>query len=178
MLKIVGSISTVTNHFTNILIIGGSYGGLTALKTIRDLLKTKQTENKLKVGNEKLKITMIEPREGFLNLIAIPRTLVDMNFARTQYFNYSDIGGLGIHKVIDSEGNIKAVNNEEDEHDGFEITCIQGKVLNVGENEAEFTIDGDKIKKMKFDYVIWHQEEIETILLLQLERPKRDFLMK
>lgn len=65
MLQMVGKISAVKSHFTNILIIGGSYGGITSVKIIRDLLKTRQTEDKLKGGDEKFKITMIEPKEGF-----------------------------------------------------------------------------------------------------------------
>lgn len=143
------------SHFTNILIIGGSYGGVTALKTIRDLLKTKQEENKLNGGDEKFRVTMIEPRDGFLNLIAIPRTLVDMEFCNSQYYKYSEIGGLGIHKVIDSKGEVLTMNNEEDKHDEFEICCIQGKVTNVTEKQATFKIgDQEKTQAIDFDYVI------------------------
>ena len=49
---------------------------------------------------------------------------------------------------------LEATNNEEDKNDLFEITCIQGKVLNVGEKEANFTINGDESRNIKFDYVI------------------------
>ncbi|CAG87657.1 DEHA2E02574p [Debaryomyces hansenii CBS767] len=176
MLQMVGKISAVKSHFTNILIIGGSYGGITSVKIIRDLLKTRQTEDKLKRGDEKFKITMIEPKEGFLNLIAIPRTLVDMDFARTQYFKYTDIGGLGIHKVIDANGNIKATNNEEDKNDLFEITCIQGKVLNVGEKEANFTINGDESRNIKFDYVILASGRDRNYPVTPAGRTKKEFL--
>lgn len=176
MLKIVGKISTIKSHYTNILIIGGSYGGLTSLKIIRDILKSKQTENKLRGGNEKLKITMIEPREGFLNLIAIPRTLVDMEFSSTQYFKYTDIGGLGIHRVIDAAGNIKVTNNKEDKDDLFEVTCIQGKVLNVGEKEANFTINGDESRNIKFDYVILASGRDRNYPITPAGRTKEEFL--
>ncbi|CUM55972.1 uncharacterized protein AC631_05402 [Debaryomyces fabryi] len=176
MLKIVGKISTIKSHYTNILIIGGSYGGLTSLKIIRDILKSKQTENKLRGGNEKLKITMIEPREGFLNLIAIPRTLVDMEFSSTQYFKYTDIGGLGIHRVIDAAGNIKVTNDKEDKDDLFEVTCIQGKVLNVGEKEANFTINGDESRNIKFDYVILASGRDRNYPVTPAGRTKEEFL--
>lgn len=176
MLQFVSKISTMKSHFTNILIIGGSYGGLTSVKIIRDLLKSKQTENKLGGGDEKFKITMIEPREGFLNLIAIPRTLVDMEFAPSQYFKYTDIGGLGIHRVIDANGNIKFANNKEDKDDLFEITCIQGKVLNVGENEANFTINGGDKRNIKFDYVILASGRDRNYPVTPAGRTKEEFL--
>lgn len=138
------------SSFTNILIIGGSYGGITALKTVRDLLKMKQAQNKLN-GDEMFRVTMIEPRDGFLNLIAIPRTLVDLSFGKTQYYKYTDIGGLGIHRVIDDQGNVEFT--REDKDDRFEITTIQGKVLNVDENKATFKI-ANEVRSINFDYVI------------------------
>lgn len=154
--------------FTDILIIGGSYGGASSLKLVTDLIKEQNLETKIK-------ITLIEPKQGFLNLIATPCTLVNLDFAKTQYYNFTDIKGFGIHKVVDGDG--KSHIYESDQNSNLEIIHIQGKVTNLSENEGSYKLNNlDEITKLNFLSVILASGRDRNYPITPIGRTKNEFL--
>ena len=70
---------------SKVVIIGGSYAGLAALNTLKLLI----TKNSGAIAKS-ISITLIEPKSGFLNILGLPKSIVNKEFASQQYVPFCD----------------------------------------------------------------------------------------
>lgn len=143
---------TAASFTTNILIIGGSYGGLSALVALKNIFKQRPSTSRVS-------ITLIEPKAGLLNVLGVPRAIVDPEFAKTQYVPLQNLQDLFFdHLVSDDDyvlrelgANVKVENNEH-----LEITYAQGSVTRLEKDSAEYTLNGKTggLAKISFDYCV------------------------
>ncbi|KAK6454980.1 NADH dehydrogenase, internal, ubiquinone [Scheffersomyces xylosifermentans] len=158
------TVTSISTPFTtNILIVGGAYAGLAAIKSLQDHLTQKSTLPQYKSWfddqTSKISITLVEPRAGFLNIIGIPRAIVDPDFAKTQYVAFSELNGLQFDKVISKDEQVaQSLTIEGDSTNGkfgFELTYVQGSVTYLDEHKAQYQLNEDSAKAIiDFDYVI------------------------
>ncbi|KAK6465240.1 hypothetical protein DFJ63DRAFT_316469 [Scheffersomyces coipomensis] len=105
---------------TNILIVGGSYSGLSCLKSLKNHFKHRCSlpqyskvllspdddeigQTQTNYPPKRVSITLIEPKSGLLNVIGIPQSIVDPKFAESQYLNYDNLKGLKFDKIISQD---------------------------------------------------------------------------
>lgn len=82
---------------SRIVVVGGSFGGLAAIKQL-----VKLTENTAR----KVDITLIEPRQGFINVMAMPKAVMDPGFAKDSYVEIQELGLVwNSIKTIDGDVN-------------------------------------------------------------------------
>lgn len=99
--------STPRSLTTNILIVGGSYSGLSTLRAIQLHLSKRLNETD-PTKRKKISITLIEPRNGLLNILGIPKCLTDIEFADTQFIpsincqiaNFPIFSAIPFHNTI------------------------------------------------------------------------------
>lgn len=153
------SINAKDISFTNILVVGGSYAGISFLKGIVNQVR-KENKRKLdsKLNNKKLLITMVEPRCGLLNIIGLPRSILDVEFAKSQFLSFRKIN-LMFDNIYNKYGcymnNQKPVDSFKHQESSLTLNHIQGKVIHLDNKLAEYVLDenGPK-KKIYFDYVV------------------------
>ena len=80
---------TAKSFTTNILIVGGAYSGLSALRSLQlhlaeEIQRFKQEQPSTPI--KKLTLTIVEPRNGLLNILGIPKSIVDSAFAKHNLF--------------------------------------------------------------------------------------------
>lgn len=139
-----------TSLATNILIIGGLYGGLSVLVALKNIFK-------LRPPPSRLSISLIEPKAGLLNVLGVPRAIVDPEFAETQYVPLQNLQDLLFDRlVLDDEyvqrelgAHVKSDNNQH-----IEISYIQGKVGVLRRDSADYTLNGGSLSTIKFDYCV------------------------
>lgn len=81
---------------TNILIVGGSYSGLSALVALKNHFQ--QRPPSLRIS-----ITLIEPKAGLLNVLGVPRAIVDPEFAKTQFVPLQDLHDLYFDHLVSDD---------------------------------------------------------------------------
>jgi hypothetical protein len=72
----------MTADTTRILVIGGSFGGMSFIKKFIELFRQGNVSSKTN-----MEIYLIEPRTGFTDLLVIPRAIIDDKYARVSYMN-------------------------------------------------------------------------------------------
>lgn len=137
---------------TDILIIGGSYAGLSALVALKNHFIERASP-------QKLKVTMIEPRAGLLNILGIPRSIVDTEFAKTQYIQFQNLNDIRFDCLVSNDKYVLENLGQHispDNNNFIEITFVQGVVTGFNESEAEYHLNGDSrnICKINYDYVV------------------------
>lgn len=142
----------VKNISTNILIVGGAYAGLSALVALKNHLRSRN--NTLKVD-----VTLVEPKAGLLNVIGIPRAIVDLEFAKTQYVPFEDLEGLRFHKLISDDGLVCDTLGSHLEDTSlqlnFNFTFIQGTVEDLTSTNAVYSLNNTEGKaNISFDYAV------------------------
>lgn len=150
------SLAALPGNFTNILIIGGSYAGLSFIKNFISQLSASQNGNILPLQpRRKFSITMIEPRSGFLNVIGLPRAIVDTGFAATQYISYDQLNSIKFNNTFKNEKNISTYEAAENKKIGFELNHIQGTVTKMGLNSIEYVMnERPQVSSLGFDYAV------------------------
>lgn len=150
-----------TSFTTNILVVGGAYAGLSAVRSLAYHFnrRIKDPFIKLKLINSRVSITMVEPKSGLLNILGIPRAIVDEDFAKTQYISFEEFYDLKFDKVVSNQPdvlqNIATDQNTGNNEGGFEINFVHGRVTHLDENRAEYQlIESDETATINFDYVI------------------------
>lgn len=137
---------------TNILIVGGSFAGIGAVTALRNAFKESPPATKVS-------ITVVEPRGGFLNLLGIPRTIVDPEFAKTQYVSLDGYKSLFFDRLVSDDEYVLKLAADKIQPGvnlGVEITYVQGKVTKLGRTSAEYALinkTGGK-SNINFDYCI------------------------
>lgn len=138
------------NFPTNVLIIGGAYAGLSALVALKNLLREKQ--------QQKISVTLVEPKAGLLNIIGVPRAIVDTEFARTQYLPYQELQDVRFDQIVSNDEVVvsslgKAV--QPDNNKFIEITYVQGSVTALGIKSAEYVLnESQDTGKIEFDFAV------------------------
>ncbi|ABN66427.2 predicted protein [Scheffersomyces stipitis CBS 6054] len=137
---------------TNILIVGGAYAGLAAINQFRKRLDSNFSDS----NDKKISLTLVEPRAGFLNILGIPKCIVNPEFARNQYITFERFPYLQFDKVYSIDKKMQQqLQEERTKPQPFELDFIHGKINYLDEKSATFTLTGGKEKsKIDFDYVI------------------------
>lgn len=137
---------------TNILVIGGSYGGLSAVVALKNHFK-------LRAPKSRVSVTLIEPKAGLLNVIGVPRAIVDPEFAKTQYVPLLNLQDLAFdHLVSNDEYVLKELGEKvkTDNNSSFELIYTQGSVTSLSRTSAEYSLNNDTEKRgsISFDYCV------------------------
>ncbi|ODV64227.1 uncharacterized protein ASCRUDRAFT_6085 [Ascoidea rubescens DSM 1968] len=73
----------------NILLVGNSFGGYSTLKSlVINLTNTSKTYLNPTNSQLNVNITLLEPRDGLVNILGIPLSIIDPKYAATTYFNF------------------------------------------------------------------------------------------
>ncbi|ODV95985.1 hypothetical protein PACTADRAFT_80063 [Pachysolen tannophilus NRRL Y-2460] len=124
-----------------ILVVGGSYGGNTFLKFFLKLVE------KYEGNSPRFDITLVEPRRGFINILAIPKAVLDPEFAKT---TYATIENMGLpFDFLDSTSTTS--------DSSLRLRYIQGWCHELHENYAIVKpVDNSaELSKYEFDYCIY-----------------------
>lgn len=138
---------------TRLLFVGGSFGGLSAVKSLVRKLMVEGTQHKIE-------ITLIEPRAGLLNVLGIPRAIIDTDFAATTYF-----GAEGFNlKFNNVESNDSSIANKLKEASrnfpsvaNLEVNFIHGKCTSfIDHQNATYSLNSStESKQISFDYCVY-----------------------
>lgn len=137
---------------TNVLIVGGAYAGLAALVALKNHLKERA---KL----QKVSVTIVEPKAGLLNILGIPRAIVDTDFAKTQFVPFENLEDISFDFVIsndafviDTLGKSAKPNN----NDFIEVTYVQGSICDLKSRTASYHLNytPEKLGKIEFNYLV------------------------
>lgn len=152
----VGNIQNITRTATeltaNILIVGGSYSGLSALIALKNHLSQRQLPHKVSVA-------FVEPKAGLLNILGVPRSIVDTEFAKTQFIPFQDLHDISFDKLVsDDQYVIDDLGKHLRPHynDYMEITFVQGSVESLTSKTAQYHLNSDEKTKgtINFDYAV------------------------
>lgn len=146
VLKLVASLTT------NILVVGGSYGGMAFVHILKQQLKEKNV-------TQRLKVTLVDPKAGFLNVLGVPRAIVDPEFAKTQYVPMEQYKLCRFDRLItDDEYVVNKVGPsvEPGVNEEIELTFIQGKITDLQEKAAKYKLNNsDNEENITFDFCIY-----------------------
>ncbi|KAK8438425.1 hypothetical protein ACI3LY_004897 [Candidozyma auris] len=152
MTKISAVTKSATSLATNVLLVGGCYGGLSALVHLRNSLKEKTL-------SKRVNVTLVEPKAGLLNILGVPRAIVDPEFAKTQYVPLDEFRTLHFDHLVSDDKYVLQTAGPKiqpgvNEH--VEVTYVQGKVTKLGKQEAEYSLNGGAggTEKITFDYCV------------------------
>lgn len=151
---------------TNVLVVGGSYAGLSAIKSF--VLQARARFPKGYKRQHPVNVTLIEPRCGLLNVIGIPRAVVDPEFAPTQYVAYDKLHDLEFDATVSRDqllvrrmserGNDDLEGHRPNEYYGLNVSYVQGRVTELKENSADYVLVGEHTDlepaSIAFDYVV------------------------
>ncbi|CCE72555.1 Piso0_000139 [Millerozyma farinosa CBS 7064] len=144
---------------TNILIIGGAYAGLSAVRCLAHHIESIRMDSVYKdvLASHEIHITLVEPRCGLLNILGIPRAIVDTEFARTQYVPFDELEGVQFDRVV-SESVVSSVRADANAGKGYSLTFVHGKVTYVDEEKARYELVKEtgegREGTIAFDYVV------------------------
>ncbi|KAL9562763.1 hypothetical protein ACKAV7_013115 [Fusarium commune] len=113
-------------HTYNILIIGGSYAGLSAAVNLLDLHRGSQPRqsrepyiHQRQLPKHSIKITIIDERDGFYHLVGSPLALFDKEFANKTWVKYQDIPEMHGSLIKHIQGAVT------------EVDCVEKKAVIV-----------------------------------------------
>lgn len=136
---------------TNVLIVGGAYAGLSALVAIKNHLKTRE-------WTKDFSVTLVEPKSGLLNILGIPRSIVDVDFAKTQYVPFQDLNDISFGRLISDDKYVCETLGEklQASESGFCVEYIQGKIEELTSLSAIYSLNNSETERAKiaFDFVV------------------------
>ncbi|ODV80641.1 FAD/NAD(P)-binding domain-containing protein [Suhomyces tanzawaensis NRRL Y-17324] len=157
---------TATSFTTNVLVVGGAYAGLAAVKSLKKHFLERSSDplysTALASKSPKISITLVEPRSGFLNIIGIPKAFVDTEFANTQYVPLDQLHQLTFDRIVSNDGptadslaKVHAASPSSNKDAGIELTYVHGRVTELGTNSATYALNqSQETATIAFDYVI------------------------
>ncbi|CAK9441255.1 uncharacterized protein LODBEIA_P51240 [Lodderomyces beijingensis] len=140
---------------TNILIIGGSYAGLATLRSLQQSISPYHHH-----ADRKISVTLVEPRNGLLNILGIPKSIVDPAFAATQYIPFNKLNHVRFTSIVSAEA------SEFDESwyasaEAIDVNFVHGKITYLDRQQAKYQISADAKQEkeeeegeIRFDYVV------------------------
>ncbi|KAM7210648.1 apoptosis-inducing factor 2 [Rhypophila decipiens] len=104
-----------------ILVIGGSYGGLSAALNLQDLCRGKEPrcgpapdrEHQVEQPQIPIDITIVDERDGFYHAIGGPLVLASEMYAEKAWVKYDEIPALRSPNIRVLQGSVKSVDTEE-----------------------------------------------------------------
>lgn len=144
-------ISEAQDFKTDILIVGGSYAGLSALVALKNHLRDRD--------GRKVTVTLVEPKAGLLNILGIPRAIVDTEFAKTQFVPLENLEDIPFDRLLSADTYVQQHLGTTVQPTGrkyIETTYVQGLVSEIGENSVLYTLNGEtnKVGKISFTYCV------------------------
>ena len=145
---------TMTEETTKILVVGGSFGGLSFLKQFINLVE------KGDVTDKKIQVDLIEPRAGLLNVLGIPRAVIDDVYAKESYFNTENMN-IKFTSVTSSYQDTldrwASAKQTEELPQNLTVNYIQGKVTSfIDDHNVNYQVgDEQDIKRLQFDYCVY-----------------------
>ena len=149
-----------TSLKTNILIVGGSFSGLAVLRLLQTNLQEHFNQARLSSGasndetTKRISITLVEPRNGLLNILGIPKSIVDTEFAKTQYLPFNKLNHVRFNNIVSSEkpevyadkenGETWYVDDDAEEFPDVDVTFVQGTVTYLDDHKAEYVLNDMK----------------------------------
>lgn len=121
-------------------------------------MRGERLDAKLKM--KKVNITMIEPRSGFLNIIGIPRAILDPKFAADQYIPFHKLNNIQFNNIISKNESIlkefKELNTISCRNNSnLELNYVHGRVIRLDNQKAIYELeDNAKTGQIDFDYVV------------------------
>ena len=144
---------------TNILIVGGAYSGLSALRSLQlhlaeQIQRFKQEQPSTPI--KKLTLTIVEPRNGLLNILGIPKSIVDSAFARTQFIPFKDLNNCKFANIFSDTPDEYDISWFGDDNKWLDINYVHGRVTYLDQHKAQYTLGSPVSEKaiIEFDYVI------------------------
>lgn len=136
---------------TDILIVGGSYAGLAALVVLKNHLRER--------SGKKLSVTLIEPKAGLLNILGIPRAIVDNEFAKTQFVPFENLEDIPFDRMLSADPYVQehlGATVQPTGREFIETTYIHGLAVEIGPHAALYTLNGqsDKVGQISFTYCV------------------------
>ncbi|RAH54779.1 apoptosis inducing factor [Aspergillus piperis CBS 112811] len=134
------SIASFTRQF-RVLVVGGSYGGLTAALTLLDLSRGRVARFNSTPDAQPphrqlpIQITVVDERDGFYHLIGTPRALASENYASKTWTKFEDIPALRSPDIRFLRGSVNSVD-------------CQSKVARILDAHTKET------RKEKYDFLI------------------------
>ncbi|KAF9253841.1 hypothetical protein DTO012A7_4947 [Penicillium roqueforti] len=107
-------VRTVSRNF-RVLVIGGSYGGLSAALTLIDLSQGRlprfncNPDAKAPTHRIPIQITVVDKRDGYFHLIGSPKALACEKFAPEAWTRFQDIPGLKCPELKFIQGSVSSV---------------------------------------------------------------------
>ncbi|EGW35474.1 uncharacterized protein SPAPADRAFT_58703 [Spathaspora passalidarum NRRL Y-27907] len=150
--KLAPRINNPMSFSTNILIVGGAYSGLAALRALKTHLSTKlgTVDNKKKIS-----ITLVEPRNGLLNILGIPKAIVNSDFAQTQFIPFNELKDCKFTSVFSNNQDEFTQDYFVEDDDNFQLNFIHGVVTYLDSGKAQYKLNNnDELGIVAFDYVI------------------------
>ncbi|QQK48456.1 Pyridine nucleotide-disulfide oxidoreductase AMID-like, putative [Penicillium digitatum] len=107
-------VRTVSRSF-RVLVIGGSYGGLSAALALLDLSQGRltrfnhSTESETPTHRIPIHITVVDKRDGYFHLIGSPKALACEKFASEAWTRFEDVPGLKSPHLSFIQGRVSSV---------------------------------------------------------------------
>lgn len=145
-------LSKSQSFFTNVLVVGGSFSGLSAVVALKNHLRERG-------GSQKIAVTLVEPKAGLLNVLGVPRAIVDPEFARSQYLPFEELDDLFFDRMISDDKyaleSLRPVIGKT-ANTGMELTYVQGSVTELTTKEAIYQLNGEEsaTNSIAFDYAV------------------------
>lgn len=119
-----------------LLVVGSSFAGISAIKCIMKLAPS---------INRKIQVNVIDPKAGFINILAIPKFIFDTSLAQKWYFDLLKFGVSWNTVWMNKDKNPQKLIEIVDSESNVEFNYIQGYVTNLDLNNA--TISRSKYLK-------------------------------
>lgn len=139
-----------TDFATHVLIIGGLYLGLSALVALKNHLKQRQSQ-------QQVHVTLVEPKAGLLNVLGIPRAIVDTEFAKTQYVPLEELQDVTFSHIVADDAHVQANLGAKTAPALPEVslTFVQGSVTRLEQKSAEYKLNSlSATATVSFDFVV------------------------
>lgn len=140
---------------TNILIVGGGYLGISTLVSLKNHLRRVSRE-KPKLFERPVSVTLVEPRAGLLNIIGVPRCMVDVEFAKTQFVPFEYLNDLVFDSVILTDEKVAEIGKGNNTPAGFLLNYVHGTVTYLDDKRAQYSVHSlDEKAFIDFDFVVY-----------------------
>ncbi|OUM55748.1 hypothetical protein BVG19_g5334 [[Candida] boidinii] len=136
-----------------VLVAGSSYGGLSVVKRFLKL-----SEN-INFKNNEIKITLVDPKPGFINVMAIPQAMIDLKSAKNSYTNIENYNlkfdsvrllnnsNSTIKTSIECDKQIGLLREDIGNNNSIKLEFIQGYIKEFIPNKNQAIISKDIVKK-------------------------------
>ncbi|GMG08084.1 unnamed protein product [[Candida] boidinii] len=112
-----------------IIVVGISFGGISTIKPLIELLKSDDLQNELTSKNlnhlNNFEIYVIDPRKGFINSYALPRSIIDPEFAAKTYCALDD---LNLSNTKSDKDEINKSNNTDSDDYSFTLDDYENEI--------------------------------------------------